>query len=42
MRLRYTPELSLALDQSLEYSAHIQKLLLDVEKDKAGKDGNET
>ena len=41
VRLRYTPELSLALDQSLEYSAHIQKLLLDVEKGKAGKDGDE-
>ncbi len=42
VRLRYTPELSLALDQSLAYSAHIQRLLLDVEKGKAEKEGDAT
>lgn len=31
IRLRFTPEISLALDKSLDYSAHIQELLLKVE-----------
>ena len=31
VRLRFTPEISLALDKSLDYSAHIQELLLKVE-----------
>ena len=30
IRLRYTPEISFALDKSLDYSDHIQKLLNDV------------
>ena len=33
IRLRCTPELSLHLDKSLDYSNHIQKLLLQLEKD---------
>ncbi|MBR0283781.1 MAG: 30S ribosome-binding factor RbfA, partial [Selenomonadaceae bacterium] len=28
IRLRFTPEISFALDKSLDYSAHIQELLL--------------
>ena len=31
VRLRFTPEISFALDTSLDYSEHIQKLLLQVE-----------
>ena len=31
IRLRFTPEISLAFDKSLDYSAHIQELLLKVE-----------
>lgn len=34
IRLRFTPEISFALDTSLDYSDHIQKLLLEVEGDK--------
>ena len=33
IRLRCTPELSLHLDKSLDYSNHIQKLLLQLEND---------
>lgn len=33
IRLRFTPELSFALDRSLDYSAHIQELLLKVQKE---------
>lgn len=33
IRLRYTPELVLKLDDSLEYSANIQRLLLQIEKE---------
>ena len=33
IRLRFTPELSFALDKSLDYSAHIQELLLKVQKE---------
>ena len=33
IRLRFTPEISFALDTSLDYSEHIQKILLDIEKD---------
>lgn len=32
IRLRFTPEISFALDTSLDYSEHIQKLLLQVEQ----------
>ncbi len=34
IRLRFTPELHFALDKSLDYSAHIQELLLQVEREK--------
>ena len=33
IRLRFTPEISFALDKSLDYGEHIQKLLLQVEGD---------
>lgn len=32
IRLRFTPEIAFALDKSLDYSAHIQELLLKVQK----------
>jgi len=34
IRLRFTPEISFALDTSLDYSEHIQKLLLQIENQK--------
>lgn len=37
IRLRCTPELSLHLDKSLDYSNHIQKLLLQLEKEEPSK-----
>ena len=37
VRLRYTPELSLEIDDSMAYRAHIQELLLRVQKDEAEK-----
>lgn len=37
IRLRFTPELHFELDKSLDYSAHIQELLLQIEKDDAAK-----
>ena len=33
IRLRVTPELSCQLDKSLDYSAHIQELLLKIKKE---------
>lgn len=33
IRLRFTPELHFELDKSLDYSAHIQELLLQVERE---------
>lgn len=33
IRLRFTPILSFELDKSLDYSAHIQELLLKIEQD---------
>ena len=33
IRLRFTPEIAFALDKSLDYSAHIQELLLKVQKE---------
>ena len=33
VRLRFTPEIAFALDTSLNYGEHIQKLLLQVEED---------
>ncbi len=35
IQLRYTPEFSFVLDDSIEYGAHISKVLADIEK-KAG------
>lgn len=37
MRLRFVPELSLHLDESLEYSAHIQKLLTTIKQEEGGR-----
>lgn len=37
IRLRFTPELTFALDKSLDYSAHIQKLLLKIQAEDAAK-----
>lgn len=47
IRLRFTPEISFALDTSLNYGEHIQKLLLQVEggqkhADNAQSSGDET
>ena len=33
IRLRFTPEISFAPDKSLDYSEHIQKILLQIEKE---------
>lgn len=41
IRLRFTPEISFAPDKSLDYSEHIQKILLKIEKERATA-GNET
>ena len=38
IRLRFTPEISFALDTSLDYGDHIQKLLLQVEGEHANVD----
>lgn len=38
IRLRVTPELKFVLDKSLDYSDHIQKLLLQIEKQEHSKD----
>lgn len=37
IRLRFTPEISLAIDKSLDYSAHIQELLLKIKAEEATK-----
>ena len=37
IRLHFTPELSFQLDKSLDYSAHIQKLLNDINQQAAEK-----
>ncbi|MCR5030049.1 MAG: 30S ribosome-binding factor RbfA [Selenomonadaceae bacterium] len=37
VRLRYTPELSLEIDDSMAYSAHIQKLLLGIQREETEK-----
>jgi ribosome-binding factor A len=36
LHLRFVPELSLHLDESLEYSAHIQKLLFTIKQEEGG------
>ena len=33
VRLRYTPELTLELDKSVDYGVHIQELLQKIKKD---------
>lgn len=38
IRLRFTPEISLAIDKSLDYSAHIQELLFKIKAEEATKD----
>lgn len=38
IRLRFTPEISFALDKSLDYSAHIQELLLKIKADEEQKE----
>ncbi len=38
VRLRFTPEISFALDTSLDYGDHIQKLLLQVEGERKNVD----
>lgn len=39
VKLRYTPELSLEIDDSMAYSAHIQELLLRVQKEEQEHNG---
>lgn len=38
IRLRFTPEISFAMDKSLDYSAHIQELLLKIKADEKQKE----
>ena len=40
IRLRFTPEISFAPDKSLDYSEHIQKILLQIEKDRVSTENN--
>ena len=40
IKIRFTPEISFALDTSLDYSEHIQKILLNIEKEGADKNEN--
>lgn len=40
IRLRFTPEISFAPDKSLDYSEHIQKLLLKIEKERDSVENN--
>ena len=42
IRLRFTPELSFALDTSLNYSDHIQRLLNEIHEDKPAGEKDET
>lgn len=42
IRLRFTPEISFAPDKSLDYSEHIQKLLLQIEKERDSVENNLT
>ncbi len=41
IRLRFTPEISFALDNSLDYSEHIQKLLLKIDREAKERDSVE-
>ncbi len=40
IRLRFTPEISFAPDKSLDYSEHIQKILLKIEKERDSVENN--
>ena len=40
IRLRFTPEISFAPDKSLDYSEHIQKILLQIEKERVSTENN--
>ena len=42
IRLRFTPEISFAPDKSLDYSEHIQKILLQIEKERDTVENNST
>ena len=42
IRLRFTPTIEFALDTSLDYSEHIQRLLLQVEREDTGKGSEKT
>ena len=42
IRLRFTPEISFAPDKSLDYSEHIQKILLQIEKERDTIENNAT
>ena len=42
IRLRFTPEISFAPDKSLDYSEHIQKILLQIEKERDTVENNAT
>lgn len=42
IRLRFTPEISFAPDKSLDYSEHIQKLLLKIERERDTLENNLT
>ncbi len=42
IRLRFTPEISFAADKSLDYSEHIQKILLQIEKERVPGEDNTT
>jgi ribosome-binding factor A len=37
IRLRFTPELTFELDKSLDYSAHIHELLMQIQRDEAAR-----
>ena len=37
IKIRFTPEISFALDKSLDYSEHIQKLLLKIKSEEGAK-----
>ncbi len=41
VRLRFTPKLSFAIDNSLDYGEHIQKLLLQIERENKERDPHE-
>ena len=42
IRLRFTPEISFAPDKSLDYSEHIQKILLQIERERDTIENNTT